>query len=130
MIMNEIDVMSRLLELGGTMLAEHCSCGAPLFRYQGQVGCPICDFKMTQNGGAKEVHEEERTRREPRDTKESPETAGYLLTDLVSEKIREIASNMQKETDLGRVRDQMDCIERGIAILEMLDRYPFQKVGE
>ncbi len=128
--MNEIDAMSRLLELGGTMLAEHCSCGVPLFRYRGQVGCPICDFKMTQNGEAKEVHEEGGTKGIPRDVKKSPETAGYLLTDLVSEKIREIASDMQKETDLGRVRDQMDCIERGIAILETLDRYPFQKVGK
>ncbi len=128
--MNEIDAMSRLLELGGTMLAEHCSCGAPLFRYHGQVGCPICDFKMTQNGEAKEVHEEGSTEGVLREAKKSPETAGYLLTDLVSEKIREIASDMQKETDLGRVRDQMDCIERGITILETLDRYQFQKVGK
>ena len=47
--MDEIDAMSRLLELGGTMLAEHCRrCGAPLFRYRGNVGCPICDFKMVE----------------------------------------------------------------------------------
>ena len=108
-IMDEIDAMSRLLELGGTMLADHCSkCGAPLFRYQGRTGCPICDFKMMQKEEIKEK-------------KERKETAASPFRDIISEKIGEIASDMQRETDLGRIRDQMDCIERGIRILGMLD---------
>jgi UPF0148 protein len=38
--------IARFLELGGTMLAEHCKvCGAPKFRYQGTVICPICDVR-------------------------------------------------------------------------------------
>jgi UPF0148 protein len=38
--------IARFLELGGTMLAEHCkACGAPKFRYQGTVICPICDVQ-------------------------------------------------------------------------------------
>lgn len=38
--------IARFLELGGTMLAEHCKvCGAPKFRYQGKVICPICDVQ-------------------------------------------------------------------------------------
>ncbi|AKB56436.1 hypothetical protein A9239_00460 [Methanosarcina sp. A14] len=38
--------IARFLELGGTMLAEHCNvCGAPKFRYQGRVICPICDVQ-------------------------------------------------------------------------------------
>ncbi len=38
--------IARFLELGGTMLAEHCKvCGAPKFRYQGRVICPICDVQ-------------------------------------------------------------------------------------
>jgi UPF0148 protein len=38
--------IARFLEMGGTMLAEHCKvCGAPRFRYQGKVICPICDVK-------------------------------------------------------------------------------------
>jgi uncharacterized Zn finger protein (UPF0148 family) len=36
--------MTRLLELGGTMLASHHDCGAPLFRYKGKVVCPVCSF--------------------------------------------------------------------------------------
>lgn len=40
---DKIKQISRLLELGGTMLAQHCStCGAPMFRYHGEVLCPIC----------------------------------------------------------------------------------------
>ena len=118
--MDEIDAMSRLLELGGTMLAEHCRrCGAPLFRYQGNVGCPICDFKMVEQ----EMGEVSRAR-EDRDEKREP-GAGIAagaspLGRIISDKIAGIAADMQSETDLGRIRDQMDCIERGIKILGML----------
>ena len=39
-----INKISRMLEIGGTMLAQHCAeCGAPLFRYKGNVICPVCD---------------------------------------------------------------------------------------
>lgn len=39
-----ISKISRMLEIGGTMLAQHCAeCGAPLFRYKGNVLCPVCD---------------------------------------------------------------------------------------
>ncbi|HEY3362862.1 MAG TPA: Sjogren's syndrome/scleroderma autoantigen 1 family protein [Methanosarcina sp.] len=38
--------IAHFLEIGGTMLAEHCKvCGAPKFRYQGTVICPICDVQ-------------------------------------------------------------------------------------
>ncbi|NYT19062.1 MAG: hypothetical protein GKC08_02045 [Methanosarcinales archaeon] len=40
---DKIKQISRLLELGGTMLAQHCTtCGAPMFRYHGNVLCPLC----------------------------------------------------------------------------------------
>lgn len=43
---NKVKRIARFLELGGTMLAEHCKvCGAPKFRYQGTVICPICDVQ-------------------------------------------------------------------------------------
>ena len=39
-----ISKISRMLEIGGTMLAQHCAeCGAPLFRYKGNIICPLCD---------------------------------------------------------------------------------------
>jgi len=40
---DKIQMISRMLEIGGTMLAQHCdSCGAPMFRYKGDVFCPVC----------------------------------------------------------------------------------------
>ena len=45
--MDEDEVLSkitRLLEQGCTMLATHHDCGAPLFRRQGEVVCPVCSF--------------------------------------------------------------------------------------
>ncbi|WP_440951574.1 Sjogren's syndrome/scleroderma autoantigen 1 family protein [Methanococcoides sp. FTZ1] len=40
---DKIKQISRLLELGGTMLAQHCNtCGSPMFRYHGEVLCPVC----------------------------------------------------------------------------------------
>lgn len=40
---DKVQKISNMLEIGATMLAQHCNvCGAPMFRYQGQVLCPIC----------------------------------------------------------------------------------------
>jgi UPF0148 protein len=48
--------IARFLELGGTMLAEHCKvCGAPRFRYQGKVICPVCDVKEEEEEEAQET---------------------------------------------------------------------------
>jgi hypothetical protein len=48
-------------------------------------------------------------------------TAGASpLGRIISDKVAGIAADMQSETDLGRIRDQMDCIGRGIKILRML----------
>jgi UPF0148 protein len=116
--MDEIDVMSRMLELGGTMLAETCErCGTPKFRYQGKVGCPTCDFKMLQDRGAEKTEKIGKTQGV---AGAGEAIAGISLRDVVSDKIAKIAADMQKETDLVRIRDQMDCIERGIRIMGLL----------
>ncbi len=55
--MDEDEVLSkitRLLEQGCTMLATHHDCGAPLFRCQGEVVCPVCSFADKPNSPAKE----------------------------------------------------------------------------
>lgn len=57
--------IARFLELGGTMLAEHCKvCGAPKFRYQGTVICPICDVQ--EEGETPEQVTEEAEASEPK----------------------------------------------------------------
>jgi UPF0148 protein len=102
------------------MLAEHCRrCGAPMFRYQGNVGCPICDFKMVDPGKG-EVSEEREDKGEKSKSRGGMKEGASPLGKIISDKVAEIAADMQSETDLGRVRDQMDCIERGIKILGLL----------
>jgi len=47
--MDEDEVLSKitkLLEQGCTMLASHHDCGAPLFRCQGEIVCPVCSFEQ------------------------------------------------------------------------------------
>lgn len=40
---NNVKKIARFLENGGTMLASHCdTCGAPLFRFKGEIICPLC----------------------------------------------------------------------------------------
>jgi UPF0148 protein len=45
--MNEeekLERITKLLEKGCTMLADHHDCGVPLFRCKGKIVCPICSF--------------------------------------------------------------------------------------
>lgn len=56
-----INKISRMLEIGGTMLAQHCAdCGAPLFRYKGNVICPVCDTGPKPSGQVQEKTIEKR----------------------------------------------------------------------
>src|SRR5208337_3032369 len=48
----DLEKVTRMLERGGTMLAKHCDCGAPLFKYQGKVVCPVCDAKKQEQAQA------------------------------------------------------------------------------
>jgi len=43
---DKLKKISALLERGGTMLAKHHECGAPLFKYHGKVVCPLCDSPL------------------------------------------------------------------------------------
>src|SRR3972149_447985 len=40
--------ITNLLEKGGTMLAQSHDCGAPMFRFQGKVLCPVCDTETEE----------------------------------------------------------------------------------
>jgi len=40
--------ITRLLEKGCTMLADHHDCGVPLFRCKGKIVCPICSFSSVK----------------------------------------------------------------------------------
>lgn len=62
----KIQQISRLLESGGTMLAQHCNvCGAPFFRYHGEILCPVCSTLGDQPQVEQEVESEQPSSQEP-----------------------------------------------------------------
>ncbi|MDL2261796.1 hypothetical protein LJC08_06180 [Methanimicrococcus sp. OttesenSCG-928-J09] len=50
---DNVKKIARFLENGGTMLADHCdNCGAPLFRFKGEIVCPLCSGVETDEAPA------------------------------------------------------------------------------
>lgn len=84
--------IARFLELGGTMLAEHCKvCGAPKFRYQGTVICPICDVREEGE------EEEEAPAPEPAAEVQAPEARSSIERDRPSfESRKKVQARRQK----------------------------------
>lgn len=117
----KIRKITNLLEKGGTMLASHHECGAPQFRYQGKVVCPVCDFPEEIKGG-KEVKKTQvpETGAVKPEAKAAPEGDYQTVGRTVMNKTLEFASSLEAETDLQRAKDKMECIELGIKILKML----------
>ncbi len=126
-IMPEIDErlkmqrITKLLEIGGTMLATSHECGAPMFRYQGKVMCPVCD-----------VREEKKAQPEPeipkistiKKTIQKEPTSGKPHDDfegMIKNKIQNIATSLETETDLQRIKDKLECIELGMRILKLTE---------
>ena len=133
----KLQMITKLLERGGTMLASHHECGAPMFRYQGKVLCPVCDFQekpeIKQEPEIKTAMEPDRTKtdRTKKLTIEIQKEAGPAATletgdydrigIVIKNKIHSIAAGLENETDLQRVKEKMECIELGIRILKQLE---------
>jgi UPF0148 protein len=118
--------ITRLLERGGTMLASSHECGAPMFRYQGKVMCPVCDTGTEE--GKKAAVEPPASGKPQRAQKESvQETPSRIrgdnaqIAEMTGKKIQEIAGSLENETDLHRIKEKMECIELGIRILKLLE---------
>jgi UPF0148 protein len=108
----KIQKITKLLERGGTMLASHHECGAPMFRYQGKTVCPVCDFRE------EEIKAKQAS---PPPKPQAVHEGGYQTIDrIIMNKINAVAMNLEAETDLARVKDRMECIEQGIRILKLL----------
>lgn len=127
---DKIERITKLLEKGGTMLATHHDCGAPMFRYQGKIVCPVCDFEKKEQSkeaektkiGAQQILRSQQAK-EPESenvTSKLQKTDSYAISLIITNKIQHIVSGLENETDLGRVRDKMECIELGIKILKLL----------
>jgi UPF0148 protein len=115
---DKIQMITKLLEKGGTMLATHHDCGAPMFRYQGKVVCPVCDFQEKK-------HEQQQTgqsQQNKRSTGISGSSSQPVLqiSNIIANKIRNLTASLETETELGRIKDKMECIERGVRILKLL----------
>lgn len=145
--------ITRLLEQGGTMLASHHSCGAPLFRCKGQVVCPVCSFgeEGAAEGGASvqkeasaqkvdasgydqgNIAQEEKTPIEEAsinksrfDIGTSPQeglsTEEMDLRKAILRKLKELASGIEREQDLDKLRKQFDCIDAALKVLRSIER--------
>jgi UPF0148 protein len=138
----DLEKVTKMLERGGTMLAKHCECGAPLFKYQGKVVCPVCDAKKQQ-------HAEEQTGLAvPVETKpalssqamepvrstpvmEMPErrmsvVAGSEALDeaaveaAVIATINDITARLAAETYPNKIQMYLDILERSLRVLKEL----------
>lgn len=100
--------IARFLELGGTMLAEHCKiCGAPKFRYQGTVICPICDVQ------------EETEAPEPATEIQAPESRPYTEKDRSSFEAKKRVQAHRQKPRLGlRTSEAADEEEKAIEPIE------------
>ena len=134
----QVRKISKLLELGGTMLAEHCNiCGSPMFRYHGNVICPVCNTREegqpaevpatpAETPSSETISELSQPAPQPVSQRTSAPKAvvsagtGLPLEELILKKITGIANSMQDETDPRRISEQLDIIERGLDIIEQL----------
>ena len=172
----KLDKIGKLLELGGTMLANHCECGAPLFRYHGNVICPICNSESKNTIKSKGTKEKTSIKPEKKSTLNSdeveqkiqevqiseemsplsgnqhftevpqsltkisqpltevqkstipstrtpqnisPETYEFISNTIIN-KVVQLCLDLQRETDQGRIKQQMGAIESGTRALKNL----------
>jgi uncharacterized Zn finger protein (UPF0148 family) len=118
----ELEQISKALERGGKMLAQHCEhCQAPLFKLQDKVVCPVCEYRKAESSAelSKGVREE-KTEADVKKAKSTEHHKTIPIDEHVTNAIMDIAEQMRVETDLSRVQIQLECIETGLKILRMM----------
>ncbi len=117
----ELQQISKMLERGGKMLAAHCEqCQSPLFKYEGKTTCPVCEYRAVQKSSqptpqASEAPADQAT------SAAAPETGQKVPFDqLIMETVSNVALKMSTETDLARIQLQLECIERGLRVLQQI----------
>ena len=136
----KLEKISKFLEQGGTMLAQHCECGVPLFRFKGKVICPICDSnsnKVENKQKEIEISKESAIKQSPSQISIPPpniqsnafigiqpevmslETSEFIKKTLIN-KIVQLSLDLQRETDLSRIKQQIEAIESGTKALDNL----------
>ncbi|VVB95146.1 Sjogren's syndrome/scleroderma autoantigen 1 (Autoantigen p27) [uncultured archaeon] len=119
---DKLQRITKLLEIGGTMLANHHECGAPMFRYQGKIVCPVCDFqeKPEPPRESKRAPESQKAAKTQKSGQEPEPVDLQFIKRIILTKIHEITTSLEDETDLHRMKDKLDCIEQGIKILKLM----------
>lgn len=147
-----ISKISRMLEVGGTMLAQHCAeCGAPLFRYKGNIICPVCDTGQKPAVAAQKKPLEKQTdvssaisgNIEPK--KEVSSSVGSFpsliekpseapvckdshlstlpdLEEMLKKKTIMLAQSMQQEQDPRKIKEFLELIEKSLDIIDRLKK--------
>jgi UPF0148 protein len=139
----DLQLVTKMLERGGTMLAKHCECGAPLFKYRGKVVCPVCEGKKEQQA---EEHtqlavpvetrpavspqavapvKKERIAELPSDRQVSVVVGDSTLNEpaieaVVVAKINEISTRMANEMYPERIKMYMEILETSLRVLREL----------
>ncbi|MCU0637132.1 MAG: autoantigen p27 domain-containing protein [Methanothrix sp.] len=141
--------ITRLLEKGCTMLATHHDCGAPLFRCEGNVVCPVCSFedgprleeRLPADPGREEEDEPlaqdrayllqkgergssgsfEMERQDPSflDDAEMISAKANLRSVLLL-RMKELTAALQGEQDLDKLKKQMDCLDGLLRVIRSL----------
>ncbi len=136
--------ITRLLEQGCTMLASHHDCGAPLFRCQGEVVCPVCSFGREEVSAGAEARPLARATPQKEISKNEGEATeqkgaeGFVEEELAAEdsiawarvhlqgslrrKLLALTAGLEEEQDLDKLKKQLDCIAGLLAMLHSLQR--------
>ena len=128
------------------MLATHHDCGAPLFRCQGEVVCPVCSFGTEgatagaeARPSARATPQEEISKHEGEATEQKgaeglvEEAAEQAAEDSIAwadahlrgslrRKLLALTAGLEEEQDLDKLKKLLDCINGLLAVLRSLQR--------
>ncbi|MGZ5538769.1 MAG: Sjogren's syndrome/scleroderma autoantigen 1 family protein [Halobacteriota archaeon] len=117
----ELEQISKMLERGGKMLADHCeTCYSPLFKFEGKVTCPVCSYRATQTPVTETEHAGVVETQSPQAAQSPRARQSLLLDEAIAEFVSNLAVKMSTETDLARIQVQLECIERGLRIIQLV----------
>ena len=117
----ELEQISKMLERGGKMLADHCeTCYSPLFKFEGKVTCPVCSYRATQTPVTETEHAAVVETQSPQAAQSPRARQSLLLDEAIAEFVSNLAVKMSTETDLARIQVQLECIERGLRIIQLV----------
>jgi UPF0148 protein len=117
----ELEQISKMLERGGKMLADHCeTCYSPLFKFEGKVTCPVCSYRATQTPVTETEHAAVVETQPPQAAQSPRARQSLLLDEAIAEFVSNLAVKMSTETDLARIQVQLECIERGLRIIQLV----------